>query len=512
MTVANPLRSPGDRRLPRVPDPCVLVVFGVTGDLARKKLIPAVYDLANRGLLPAGFVLLGFARRDWGDGDFESLAKEAAREGRPHRVPRVDLVAAVRVDQVPAGQLRRRPRLRQPRPDPARPRRHPRHAGQRGVLPVDPAGGVPDGAQADAAHRHVRQPRVAAAGGGSSSRSRSARPAVVEGAQRPRRRRLHRAGRLPHRPLPRQGDGPEPAGAALRQRAVRADLERPPRRLGADHDGRGRRHRRPRRLLREDRRRPRRPAEPPAAAARAHRDGGAGRLRRREPALGEAQGARRAQAAARPRRLRRPRPVRPGLAGRRAGQGLPRGGGRRRRQPHRDLRRRAPRGRDAALGRRAVLPAHRQAPPPPGHRDRRGVPPGAGAAVHQDRHRDARRQPARRARPARRGRDAALRLQGARHDDGGPRRRDGLPVRRGLHRGQPRGVRAAAARRAARRRVAVPAQRGGRGELAGHRPDRALLGRAGRAGGAPHLYRAGEWGPRRPSEMLARDGRVWRRP
>ncbi len=77
----NPLRSPGDRRLPRVPDPCVLVVFGATGDLARKKLIPAVYDLANRGLLPAGFVLLGFARRDWGDGDFESLAKEAARKG-----------------------------------------------------------------------------------------------------------------------------------------------------------------------------------------------------------------------------------------------------------------------------------------------------------------------------------------------------------------------------------------------------------------------------------------------
>ena len=77
----NPLRDPRDRRLPRVPDPCVLVVFGVTGDLARKKLIPAVYDLANRGLLPPGFVLLGFARRDWGDDDFESVAREAARKG-----------------------------------------------------------------------------------------------------------------------------------------------------------------------------------------------------------------------------------------------------------------------------------------------------------------------------------------------------------------------------------------------------------------------------------------------
>ena len=76
----NPLRDPQDRRLPRIPEPCALVIFGVTGDLARKKLIPAVYDLANRGLLPPGFVVLGFARRDWGDGDFETIAKAAAQK------------------------------------------------------------------------------------------------------------------------------------------------------------------------------------------------------------------------------------------------------------------------------------------------------------------------------------------------------------------------------------------------------------------------------------------------
>ena len=76
----NPLRDPQDRRLPRIPEPCALVIFGVTGDLSRKKLLPAVYDLANRGLLPPGFVVLGFARRDWGDGDFESVAHEAAKK------------------------------------------------------------------------------------------------------------------------------------------------------------------------------------------------------------------------------------------------------------------------------------------------------------------------------------------------------------------------------------------------------------------------------------------------
>jgi glucose-6-phosphate 1-dehydrogenase len=75
----NPLRDPRDRRLPRVPEPCALVVFGITGDLARKKLLPAVYDLHSRGLLPTDFVLVGFARRDWDDGDFEDMARDSAR-------------------------------------------------------------------------------------------------------------------------------------------------------------------------------------------------------------------------------------------------------------------------------------------------------------------------------------------------------------------------------------------------------------------------------------------------
>ncbi|PYI64272.1 glucose-6-phosphate dehydrogenase, partial [Arthrobacter livingstonensis] len=44
----SPLRDGRDRRLSRVAGPSSLVLFGVTGDLARKKLMPAVYDLANR--------------------------------------------------------------------------------------------------------------------------------------------------------------------------------------------------------------------------------------------------------------------------------------------------------------------------------------------------------------------------------------------------------------------------------------------------------------------------------
>jgi glucose-6-phosphate 1-dehydrogenase len=77
--IPNPLRDPRDRRIPRVAGPCVLVLFGVTGDLASKKLLPAIYDLANRGLLPPGFSLVGFARRDWEHEDFAQITHDAVK-------------------------------------------------------------------------------------------------------------------------------------------------------------------------------------------------------------------------------------------------------------------------------------------------------------------------------------------------------------------------------------------------------------------------------------------------
>ncbi|GAA5016208.1 glucose-6-phosphate dehydrogenase [Terrabacter aeriphilus] len=76
----NPLRTAEDKRLPRIAGPCGLVLFGVTGDLARKKLMPAIYDLANRGLLPPGFSLIGFARRDWATQDFGQVVHDAVKQ------------------------------------------------------------------------------------------------------------------------------------------------------------------------------------------------------------------------------------------------------------------------------------------------------------------------------------------------------------------------------------------------------------------------------------------------
>ncbi len=79
-TAENPLRDPRDKRLPRIAGPSGIVIFGVTGDLSRKKLMPAIYDLANRGLLPPGFALVGFARRDWTNDDFGKVVHDAVRE------------------------------------------------------------------------------------------------------------------------------------------------------------------------------------------------------------------------------------------------------------------------------------------------------------------------------------------------------------------------------------------------------------------------------------------------
>ncbi|MGW9112348.1 glucose-6-phosphate dehydrogenase [Microbacterium sp. NPDC055683] len=76
----NPLRDADDRRLNRIAGPSALVIFGVTGDLSRKKLMPAVYDLANRGLLPPGFALVGFARRDWENEDFAQVVQDAVKQ------------------------------------------------------------------------------------------------------------------------------------------------------------------------------------------------------------------------------------------------------------------------------------------------------------------------------------------------------------------------------------------------------------------------------------------------
>src|SRR5438105_6118133 len=62
------------------PEPCALVLFGATGDLTRRKLIPALYSLYLQNLLPDKFALIAFARRPKTDEEFRNDLCDAVKE------------------------------------------------------------------------------------------------------------------------------------------------------------------------------------------------------------------------------------------------------------------------------------------------------------------------------------------------------------------------------------------------------------------------------------------------
>jgi glucose-6-phosphate 1-dehydrogenase len=74
----NPLAD--GLRLRRRPDPCLLVIFGASGDLTSKKLLPALYSLAYRRLLPEKFGIVGAARTEETDDEFRERMKQAVQE------------------------------------------------------------------------------------------------------------------------------------------------------------------------------------------------------------------------------------------------------------------------------------------------------------------------------------------------------------------------------------------------------------------------------------------------
>jgi glucose-6-phosphate 1-dehydrogenase len=57
--------------------PTTLIIFGATGDLARRKLLPAIYNLALDGTLPKSFNLIGISRSEYSDDEFRSIARDA---------------------------------------------------------------------------------------------------------------------------------------------------------------------------------------------------------------------------------------------------------------------------------------------------------------------------------------------------------------------------------------------------------------------------------------------------
>src|SRR5689334_25209012 len=60
-------------------DPCAVVLFGASGDLAKRKVIPAMYDLAVHNSLGPRYAIMGFARSPMSDESFRSTVGEAAK-------------------------------------------------------------------------------------------------------------------------------------------------------------------------------------------------------------------------------------------------------------------------------------------------------------------------------------------------------------------------------------------------------------------------------------------------
>src|SRR5215475_3176954 len=75
---ANPLREGLSTRA--VPQPCSIVIFGATGDLTHRKLLPALYNLAADGELPPAVTVIGFARRPKSDDDFRKEMEAAVKK------------------------------------------------------------------------------------------------------------------------------------------------------------------------------------------------------------------------------------------------------------------------------------------------------------------------------------------------------------------------------------------------------------------------------------------------
>ena len=264
--------------------------------------------------------------------------------------------------------------------------------------------------------------------------------ASAQGAERRTAEDRRRAPDLPDRSLSRQGDGAEHPGAALRQRHVRADLESQSHRSRPDHGRREARRRPSRQLLRRHRRAARHGAEPSVPAAVAGGDGAAERASMRiRCARKRPRCSRRSRPRARRRRcrIRCAASICAGKIGDDRDRGLSQDRGRQARQHHRNLCRAETDHRQLALGRRAVLSAHRQGARHQAHRGRDQVQAGAVRDVPLHAGRPAVAELSRHRHRADRRHHAAVQHQGAGPDDHDRRRRDEVPLQ-GLLQGRAR--------------------------------------------------------------------------
>ena len=282
-------RRPALRRA----EPCTLIIFGA-GDLLHRKLMPSLFHLMGDGLLPDDFPSSRWRARRWTTTPSEQVRdalKTFAPDGggldpgpgagsrRTCTISRVSWTTRLPTRRCAAAGRNRRQAARRTRATLLS--RHPPEPLRRDHQPAGRIGHRPAGARPQATalgpdhHREALRPEP-----GERGRAERVRPS-----------RLRRASGLPHRPLPGQGDGPEPPGLPVRQLDLRAGVEPPARPPRADHGGGERGGRASGQVLRGSGSGARHVSEPPVAAAHADGDGAAGHLQRRRRARREGQGA-----------------------------------------------------------------------------------------------------------------------------------------------------------------------------------------------------------------------------
>ncbi len=129
--------------------PQAIVIFGASGDLTRRKLLPAFYHLFLEGMLPEKFAIVGYARTDMTDEEFREHARDAVTEfGKREPFGEVWSDFAKHLRYVP-GEFSDAGAMRQVAEDLGRHRRDARHGGEPVLLLRDAAGGLSRHRQAD---------------------------------------------------------------------------------------------------------------------------------------------------------------------------------------------------------------------------------------------------------------------------------------------------------------------------------------------------------------------------
>ena len=247
-----------------------IVLFGATGDLARKKLLPAVFNMERQGTR-RDMPIIGVSSSSWTVEQLQARAREAVEaslKGEP--VDEAAFAALARCLDYVSGDYREASTFER-LAEVLRAKGVARPLFYLAIPPnmfdevVDGLGAV---GLADGARLVVEKPF-----GRDLESARRAQPRAAAG--------LRRGEHLPDRPLPGEGADREPLRLPVRQLDARTDLEPQLHQVGADHDGRAVRRAGPRQVLRRGRSDPRRHPEPPPRDRGPAGDGGPGRGRRR---------------------------------------------------------------------------------------------------------------------------------------------------------------------------------------------------------------------------------------